>query len=382
MSKEPNKTQTQQELDEHFMRQAIIMAKRAAGSTSPNPPVGAVITRNNRIIAKAATGKGGSPHAEFAAIEAAQSFLNSESLSDCVLYVTLEPCNFVGKNPSCQDAITKANIKKIFIANSDPNPKVSGKSTMQLENYGVEVISSFLAHEAMREVNLPYFLARVKRRPYIILKAAVTMDGKIALANGVKSWISGTKATDYSHFLRYKNDGIMVGVNTVIWDNPRLTCRLRGLSEFSPKRIILDSNAKTPPTSFVVKDKTAETIIYSNQSYKMADVNAFEVKSSSGNYLNLEDVLQNIAAKGMFRIVVEGGAHLSASLLTMGVVDEIHVIKSPKIFGESGLSFLGSIDLKETTRSLYVTENSVKMGEDVAIFFKNRKTAEMAAVLK
>jgi diaminohydroxyphosphoribosylaminopyrimidine deaminase/5-amino-6-(5-phosphoribosylamino)uracil reductase len=367
------------ELDRKFMRLAICEAEKASGKTSPNPNVGCVLVKNGRVISKGATQKNGVPHAEAFVLEKV-----IEDLSDTTLYVTLEPCSHYGKTPPCCDAVIKAGIKRVVIANLDISDKVSGKGLEKMIEAGINCEVGLLAEEALK-INLPFFLSQKKKKPYITVKAAVSMDGKIALSNGTSKWITGETARRYAHLLRYRNDAVLVGANTVIWDDPELTCRIEGLEEFSPTRIVLDSELKISKMSKLVRDNKAKTIIYTRKDRPdecdSDNLDITKIALDSKGKLRMRDILNDISERGLNRLLVEGGGKVITSLLIAGLVDEIHVIKSPRIFGDDGLPFIGAMGLEEITRSMYYLASSEKLGEDIALIFKNRNTDQFASEL-
>lgn len=241
-------------MDHHYMKMAIDLAKSAKGQTAPNPAVGAVIVKNNEVAGLGAHLKAGEPHAERHAPQMA-----GEKAKGAVMYVTLEPCSHYGKTPPCADAVIDAGIRKVFVASSDPNPKVAGRGIHKLKEAGVEVIEGFMKEEGDR-INREFFHFIKTKKPYVTLKSATSIDGKIATKTGESKWITGEEARKDVHMLRHRNDAILVGVNTVLADDPLLTTRLDGGGR-NPVRIILDRRLRTPAEAGIVKDKSAPTWI-------------------------------------------------------------------------------------------------------------------------
>lgn len=292
-----------------FMNIAINMAKRGVGNTSPNPSVGCVIEKDGLIIGRGWTGNGGRPHAETQSIK---SVINKGDYSteSANLYVTLEPCSHYGETPPCVNAIVEAGIKKVIIANGDPNPKVAGKGIKFLKENNIEVIENICRKEA-EIINAGFFKNILEERPYITLKLAFTGDGKISMANECKSWFTNDVAKSYAHILRYRNDAILVGGETLRDDNPSLTCRFNGLEEFSPKRYIMSNKINEI-------DKT---------------YNCFPAEILNGE---INDIVKYLAVKnGITRMLIEGGGQIAISFLDCDIVDEIHLIIADDIKGNT-----------------------------------------------
>lgn len=320
------------------MEIAIEMAKRGLGTTAPNPSVGCVIVKNDNIIAKSHTSRNGRPHAEPIALE--QAGYDAEN-SD--FYVTLEPCSHYGKTPPCVDAIIAAKVKKVIIANIDINPEVSGSGVRRLEDAGIEVIIGICEEKAF-EVNYGFFKTQKLKLPKIILKLGTSLDGKIALSNFKSHYVTGEAARKYSHYLRAKNDAILVGKNTYIQDSPKLNCRLEGLEEQSPKKIVLGEIENLP-----------ENIINfpSNKPLK-------------------EIMLELVEKHGITSILVEGGAKIAASFIKDNLVDEIHLTKSAKIFGSDAISGIGDLGLEEISEAGFKLHQIKALGEDSLITFRSK----------
>jgi len=302
-----------------YMNIAINMAKRGVGNTFPNPSVGCVIEKDGVIIGRGWTGNGGRPHAETQAIKSVAS--NAEKTADidskqlystenANLYVTLEPCSHFGETPPCVNAIIDAGIKKVVIANGDPNPKVSGKGVKILKDHDIEVIEN-IGYEEAGIINAAFFKSILYKIPYITLKLALTGDGKISIAKGERSWFTNNIAKSYAHMLRYKNDAILVGSGTLIADNPSLTCRLNGLEKYSPKRFILSNKID------VIND----------------EFNCFPSRVVKGD---IKDIVSDLTVNnGITRLLIEGGGETAISFLDADMVDEIHLITAEKVKGDS-----------------------------------------------
>jgi len=314
------------------MQAALSLAQRNLGQTWPNPAVGAIVVKNGRIIGQGYTGRGGRPHAETIALAQA-----GETAHGATLYVTLEPCAHQGQTPPCTDAIIKAGIKKCVVACGDPNPQVNGKGIAQLKSADVEVTENICAAEA-REINRGFFSVMQKKRPFIAMKIATSLDGKITLpplplgegrgegphpnllpkGEGTKQWLTGLAARNYGHKLRSQFDAIATGIGTVLADDPLLTCRLPGLEDRSPVRVIFDRQNRLPKDSQLAK--TAK------------DVPLWIFNTT------IEETLKSLTEKGITRLLIEAGAKLSMAFLQSGLVDRIYWFRAPIIVGEKGLS--------------------------------------------
>jgi diaminohydroxyphosphoribosylaminopyrimidine deaminase/5-amino-6-(5-phosphoribosylamino)uracil reductase len=311
----------------NFMQIALRLANRGLGLTAPNPSVGCVIVKNNQIIATGITGIGGRPHAETIALSKA-----GKDAEGATVYVTLEPCSHFGKTPPCADALISAKVKTVVIAVQDPFAVVNGGGITKLKNNGIEVITGICEDEA-RELNRGFFTVQAKKRPYVTLKLAISGDGKIAT-----SWITNKQAKNYAHLLRAKNDAIMVGISTVLADDPELTCRLSGMENQSPIRVVVDNNLRIPDDSKLVQ--TAGQIpvwILTTETSQKSGVKTLTCQKN-GDYVDLSDALTKLAENDITRLLVEGGGKIATSLIEQNLVDELILIKSPEIVGNAGIT--------------------------------------------
>ena len=321
------------ERDEFYMRQAIQAAKNAAGRTSPNPMVGAAIVKDGRLIGLGWHRKAGEAHAEIHALNMAGS--NAEGAT---LYVTLEPCSHTGRTGPCAEAIVKAKIARVVAAVQDPNPLVAGAGFNILRRAGIAVTVGVLEDEA-RKLNEVFFKWVTKKLPFVTLKTAMTLDGKTAAANGSPIKISGCAAHNLVHQWRDANDAIMVGINTVLTDDPSLTARLQDQTGKNPVRIIVDSCAKIPLSAKVLNDNAARTIIAVTENAPEEKLTAIKnkggeiIKAGDGARTNLPLLLQKIAAQNICSVLVEGGGTLNFALLREKLADKIHIFIAPKILG-------------------------------------------------
>lgn len=328
--------------DLHYMQLALNLAKETQGQTSPNPVVGAVLVKNNQIIGLGTHLKAGEAHAEVIAIDMAK-----EKSKNATLYVTLEPCSHVGRTQACADYIVQNNIARVVVAMLDPNEKVSGLGIEKIREAGIEVELGLLADEA-KEINQHYLTSMLNQRPYITLKHAISLDGKIATSIGESKWITSKEARIDVHKDRSLHDSILVGINTVLADNPSLTIR-HIHTDKQPIRLILDTNLKTPLTSKVITDGLSETWIFvSNKVDKISikkfeyfdKIKIFQLKSSQ---VELENVLDILHKKEIRSVYVEGGAQINDSFLQAGLIDEVNTYIAPMLIGgkNSPTSFQG-----------------------------------------
>ncbi len=328
------------------MLHAIRLGYRNLGNTVGNPSVGCVIVKNNQIIGHGFTGDGGRPHAEVNALAQAGA-----EARGATVYVTLEPCAHHGKTPPCAQALIQAGVAEVIFALQDPDTRVNGKGEAMLREAGIKVQSGLCADEA-GELHAGFISRTTLNRPYITLKLATSRDEKIA--GGESKWITNERSRAYAHKLRAESDAIMVGSNTVIADNPELTCRLAGLENRSPIRIILDGNGRLPSKSKVFCG-TTPTWIFTAQGTKITqptdNTQIFYTTPNKDSTLPLREVCQIVGNQGINRLLVEGGSKLAASLLNEQLVDELHWLRSPNVIGEGGLPALGDIALNTLEKS-------------------------------
>lgn len=326
--------------DIRFMRLALRLARRGYGQTSPNPMVGAVLVKGGKIIGRGWHRQAGGPHAEIEALRDAQRLARNPRGG--MLYVTLEPCCTHGRTPPCTDAIIAAGIKRVVVGATDPNPKHAGKGFKILQRAGVKVLHGILADECAR-LNEAFNHWIVHRTPFVTVKAAMTLDGKIATASGESKWITGEKARAYGMKLRQGSDAILVGVNTVLADDPSLTVRTKiedGKWKMARpiRRIVLDSRARTPVTAKVVHDEFAvlTTIVVGKSAPKQrvaALARRVNVLVAPHSALHLSWLLKKLGAENVTRLLVEGGGEVNASFLLGGFAQRVAFFYAPKILG-------------------------------------------------
>lgn len=317
---------------EKYMARAIEIAKTAIGHTSPNPLVGCVVVKEGKIISEACHERYGQFHAERNALTRCK-----EDTTGATLYVTLEPCCHFGKTPPCTQIIIEKKIKKVYVGSIDPNPLMAGKGIDILRENGIEVETGILKNEC-DSINQIFFHYISTKTPYVALKYAMTLDGKICSAMGDSKWITGEKSREYVHFLRKKYSGIMVGIGTVLADNPMLNCRIEG--GVNPVRIICDSHLKIPMDCDIVKTaKDIRTIIAycdgnpdKENSLKSASVELIKTDRHEG-HVDLRQLLKELGSMKIDSVLVEGGATLNGSFVSEGLAKKVYAFIAPKIIG-------------------------------------------------
>ena len=355
--------------DEKYMRLAMQLAGNAIGRTSPNPLVGAVIVKDNRVVGCGWHRKAGTPHAEVHALNQA-----GELAQGADVYVTLEPCAHYGKTPPCAKALVEAKVKNVYGGLLDVNPKVAGKGFKILEDAGIHVEYGFLQDE-LRKQNEVFFKWIEHKKPFVVLKAAMTLDGKIATATGQSKWITNETSRAYGYKLRDIYDGIMVGINTVIEDNPMLTARVDGGK--NPIRIVVDSSLKIDINANVVQDKSAKTIIATTDKadkdkilkLQAQDVDVIVVDKDENDKVDIEKLLDILGQQNICSILVEGGATLSGSFVAKKLVDKVYFFIAPKIIGgkeaKTPVAGTGILNLQE---ALALKDIQIgKLEEDILI---------------
>ncbi|MEW6067608.1 MAG: bifunctional diaminohydroxyphosphoribosylaminopyrimidine deaminase/5-amino-6-(5-phosphoribosylamino)uracil reductase RibD [Nitrospirota bacterium] len=355
--------------DEFYIRRAIKLAAKAQGLTSPNPMVGALIVKNGKIISEDFHKRAGTPHAEALVIEKA-----GEKAKGSALYVNLEPCCHTQKRtPPCTTAIINAGIKKVVIAMNDPNPAVSGKGVLELKKAGIEVKTGILVDEAKR-LNEFYTKHITTGKPFVILKVAMTLDGKIATPEGQSKWITGEKARKLVHRIRSCVDAIMTATGTVKADDPQLTARIKGGK--NPKRVIIDPNLEIPLSAQVlhIPPKTimvTKTSVISEQQEKKKILmdRGVQIIEYEGEKVNLNWLMEKLGKMDIISVLIEGGSSFNAYALEDGIVDKVMFFIAPKIIGGK-ISFpcVGGETYKKLEDAYKITEVKIKrIGEDYLI---------------
>ncbi len=355
------------------MKRVIGMAKRGVGFVSPNPMVGCVIYKDDIKIGEGFHEKFGSPHAE---VNAIGSVVNQSDLRGAELFVNLEPCCHFGKTPPCTNLIIQSGIKKVVIANTDPFEKVKGKGIEQLRNAGIEVVTGIM-EESGSKLNESFIFAQTNQTPFLTLKVAQTLDGKISTNSGDSKWISNELSRKDVQFLRFESDGILTGIGTVLKDNPLLTVREEGLNK-QPFRLILDTKLSIPLNSHIVSDfqKSKTVVFYSEgnpEKISLLEKSGIQLKKVSKNpegKQNLIEVLKFCFEKGIHRILVESGGILGSSLIENGLVNKLVIYQSPKLLGNGKPYFEKQVEVKSIKESLNLKLDSFEQfGDDLKLVY-------------
>jgi diaminohydroxyphosphoribosylaminopyrimidine deaminase / 5-amino-6-(5-phosphoribosylamino)uracil reductase len=349
------KSKASKAADQRFMALALALGRRGQGRTWPNPAVGAVIVKDGVIVGRGWTQPGGRPHAEVESLKRA-----GEAARGATLYVTLEPCSHHGKSPPCADAVIAAGIARVVSAIEDPNPEVAGQGHARLRAAGITVDVGLGAGEAARD-HAGHFRRIRDKRPHVILKLAVSSDEKIAAAGRRQVSISGEAARSRVHLLRAQCDAVLVGIGTVLADDPLLTCRLPGMEAQSPVRVVLDRSLRIPGTSRLVHSarQTPLWVMTSNlaeapAAMKLGAAGAQVIRVATTSIppgLDLQAVLQALSEKGITRLLVEGGSRVASSFVAAGLVDEAWLLRGPNSIGADGVPALDALPLNAITES-------------------------------
>lgn len=344
--------------DKEYMNIAIDLAKKSYGFSSPNPPVGCVIVEydknnnNGQIISVGNTQVGGRPHAE----EKAISEMNFNKTKNYTCYTTLEPCNHKSQFQSCTERIIKSPIKRVIFSVKDPDKRTNGKGSLELERAGIEVKSGVLKKKTI-DLYKGYFFRKMKMKPFVTLKIASSLDGKIGSKNNSIKWITNKSSRRLSHILRFENDAILVGKNTAINDNPRLSCRISGLEKFSPKVILISESLEIPLVLEIFKKRNKDDIvIFTNCDDKnkldlLKDVSTL-IKLDSDQF-NLTNILKRLAIMGISNLLVEGGSKINYFFLRNYNVDRLMIFRGNFFIGGNGLD------------SIYGSKNDLKIKKNL-----------------
>lgn len=354
-------------VNEKYMKYALTLARKGVGKVNPNPLVGAVLVKSGKIIGEGYHEFYGGAHAEINALKSAR-----ESVDGATLYVTLEPCFHYGKTPPCVEAIIKSKIAKVIIGSLDPNPLVSGKGILRLKETGVQVVTGVLEEECkkLNEVFMKYI---EKKEPFVILKSAMTLDGKIATVTGESKWITSEAARHEVHQLRNAFSGIMVGVETIIQDNPQLTCRI--MNGRNPIIIVVDSRLRIPMASKILTGESKVIIATTKQAEESKvsqlqelGISVFILESHKGR-VNLKQLMKQLGQLGIDSILLEGGASLNESALKAGIVDKVQFYIAPKIIGgEKAKTPVGGEGIKRLEDAIQIKDLKMQvMGKDIVL---------------
>ncbi len=350
------------------MAVALGLARRGLGGVWPNPSVGCVIVKDGRVVGRGWTQPGGRPHAETEALRRA-----GEAARGATAYISLEPCAHHGETPPCADALIDAGVARAVVAIEDPYPRVAGRGCERMRNAGIDVVTG-VGHDAAAALNAGFFMRIGDARPLFTLKTASTLDGRIATHTGESQWITGVPARARGHALRASADAVMVGVGTALADDPRLDCRLPGLADRSPVRIVVDSRSRLPLTSRLVRTaRETPTWLLTlagqderRRAFADAGVEVIEVAPDADGNLDLDVGAGALGGRGLTRVLVEGGGRLAAGLLRAGLVDRLVWFRAPRLIGGDGLPATEAFGVDRLDEALAFRRIAVvEVGDDV-----------------
>lgn len=353
--------------DEKFMRLALGLARRGLGRTSPNPPVGAVVVRNGRVVGKGYHRRAGGPHAEVEALQQAGPLARGATL-----FVTLEPCNHHGRTPPCTEAVLAAGLRRVTVATRDPNPHVKGAGLARLRKAGIDVRLG-VEEEACRELIQPFAKHTRTGLPFVTLKLAASLDGRIATATGESRWITGEPARRMVQKWRNEVDAVMVGAGTVRADDPALTCRRPGGRD--PLRILVSGRLRIPSTARVLTNDAASGTLIVTVSHpsrkidtlKRRGVRTLELPGRNGT-LPLRHLFETLGREGILSVMIEGGATLAAAALRERLVDRLLLFLAPKLIGGDGRALIGSLGVRKMSDVLELpTTRVTRVGADILV---------------
>jgi diaminohydroxyphosphoribosylaminopyrimidine deaminase/5-amino-6-(5-phosphoribosylamino)uracil reductase len=345
-------------LDRRFMRLALAQARRGVGRTAPNPPVGAVVVRNGQVVGRGFHRRAGLPHAEVEALSEA-----GRRARGATLYVTLEPCAHHGRTPPCTEAILAAGIRRVVIGVRDPNPHVRGGGAEQLRRAGL-MVEEGVEEARAAELIAPFRKLVTTGKPYVTLKLAASLDGKIATASGDSRWITGEKSRAFVHRLRAEHDAVLVGAGTVLVDDPELTCR--GARGRNPLRVVLDGRLRSPLEARVFRTSIAPTLVLTSERASRRKVAALQARGveverlGGAAELPWEAVLAALGKRGLLAVLVEGGAEVAAKALAARGVDRLLVFFAPLLIGGDGRPMLGSLGVRRLAEALRLPHLEVR----------------------
>jgi diaminohydroxyphosphoribosylaminopyrimidine deaminase/5-amino-6-(5-phosphoribosylamino)uracil reductase len=349
------------------MKRALTLARKGIGRTAPNPAVGCVIVRDGRIVGEGWHRQAGTPHAEVHALAMA-----GEAARGADAFVTLEPCCHTGLTPPCSEALIRAGIGRVIVGMTDPNPRVNGGGLDALRRAGIETVSGVLEEEC-RAINRPFIKHVTTGRPFVTYKCAMTLDGKIATVTGDSRWISSDESRTYVHRLRSRCDAVMVGVDTIIADNPQLT--VRHVKGRNPLRVIVDSTLRTPASVGVLSGPLARmTIIATTEAnprihrrYQQCGATVLVCRSRDGR-VDLADLWGKLGERGIQSVLLEGGSRLAGEALLQGLIDECIFFYAPRLIGSDGFSPFAITGLTAMDQAINLTDLKVqRMGSDILV---------------
>jgi diaminohydroxyphosphoribosylaminopyrimidine deaminase / 5-amino-6-(5-phosphoribosylamino)uracil reductase len=358
-------------IDVQYMQQALALARGGLGLVSPNPLVGCVLVKAGAVVGQGYHQRFGGPHAEVHALQEAGS-----QARGAVLYVNLEPCSHTGKTPPCADAVIQSGVSRVVAALRDPDPRVNGRGLSRLEAAGIAVTVGVCEAEA-RKLNEVFIKYITTRCPFVTLKSAITLDGKIATRTGASQWITGELARQEGHRLRHAADAILVGIGTVLQDDPQLTARLPDQQGANPLRVIVDSTLRVPlqaQVAAVASDRrtlivtTARAPVAHSEALRTRGVEVVCLPAYDNGRVDLEALCRYLGERGVASVLVEGGATLSATLLRRRLVDKVLLFVAPKIIGGDGLSVVGPCGVETMEQVIHLRDVvSQCLGNDVLL---------------
>lgn len=353
--------------DTKYMQRALTLAKKGIGTTSPNPVVGCVIVKDGTIIGEGWHKRAGGHHAEVHALEMAGAGARGADV-----YVTLEPCSHTGRTPPCSDALIRTGVKRVVVGMNDPNPQVNGSGLKALQQAGIETVCGVLEKEC-RAVNRPFIKFITTGQPYVTYKCAMTLDGKIASVTGESCWISCEASRTVVHRMRSQSDAIMVGVDTIISDNPQLT--VRHVKGHDPLRVIVDSHLRTPESVSVLSGALAQgTLIATTETnprvhlrYLHTGASVLVCRSLNG-MVDLHDLWNKLGERGVQSLLLEGGSHLAGEALKRGLIDQCIFFYAPKVVGSDGFSPFAITGTTDMSQSIKFHDLSMRhIGTDIMV---------------
>lgn len=345
--------------DEYFIDETLKLAKKAMGWTNPNPLVGAVIVKNGQIVARGCHKRVGLPHAEIEALNAAKT-----NVKGATLYVNLEPCTHYGKTPPCVEAIIQAGIERVVCSTLDPNPKVHGHGIAKLKQAGITVLVGLREKES-RALNEQFFAFHEKRRPFVAIKFAASLDGKMATSTGDSKWITNEQARLFARKLRGEYQAILVGINTVMRDNPHLGVRSPGKKE--PVRIILDSNLQIPLNSRVLRDNNvfiATTVHASKDKKELLTKRGIQILTFKNKNIPLKKLLFSLRNKEIISILVEGGGNILGSFVDEKIIDKVYAFYAPILIGGEKAVTIQGRGINKVKNALFLKRIAIRRFQD------------------
>jgi len=366
------------------MRLALAAARRASGRSFPNPPVGAVVFRADRVLGKGWTRPAGGPHAEIVALRAAERRFGARALRGASLAVTLEPCAHVGRTGPCCEAVLAAGVGCVLVGHVDPNPEVAGRGIQRLRAAGVKVQTGVL-EASCREQHRGFLCVLAQGRPYVSLKLAATLDGRIATASGESRWITGASARALVHRLRARADAIVIGSGTALADDPELTARAGARVLHRPLRVVIDSRLRLPLDARCLRaGPKGTTLVVGARGASAARRRALEaagarvlLASARGDHVAPRAAAKLLAAAGLTDVLLEGGGTLAAAWLRAGLVDELHWFVSAKLLGGDARPALGALAIPRLSGALALRELAIRrIGDDVYLRGRLRRKEE------